>query len=69
MFQVKDVIVPSLNHEALKEAGLTGTASTDDQLIQQLLQGVKLGNGKLSELLREVRRVAGATFGDDAMLR
>lgn len=67
--QTSDFIITSRSYEDLKEAARTRTAPTEDRCIRQLLLGAELGNRKLSELLREMRPLRDAPFGDDSLLR
>lgn len=65
--QVTDVTLSSRSYGALKEAVIARTVPCEDQRIRRLLQGVELGSQKPLELLRRVRHLRGAPFGDDLM--
>ena len=56
-------------YDVLKNALLHRTAASEEKRIQHLLSGIQLGSMTASQLLRQMRNLAGKSSVDDAVLR
>ena len=70
LMQVSDIIVnqPVENmYQCLKEKLIQRYAESEQQRLKKLLQEIQLGDRKPSELLREMRQLAGNTVSEELM--
>lgn len=67
ILHIEDVKVSFCSYNSLKEAIIPRTVLTEDQRIRQVLQETELWNKMLSEMLREMRRITAAPFGENPM--